>query len=93
MPEGKELTSAALTIIRTLLVVAILGVAGMAFTQVALVNRVETTEEVQKKNQPIIDSVDVMQKSVEDLEKDFENLNTKIDTQHTEVLRAIRAAK
>ncbi len=93
MRNGKEITSAAINLIRGLIFAAVIGVAGIAATQIALVSRVETTEAVQKKNQPIIDSVDVMQKSIEDLEKDFEKLNTKIDAQHTEVLDAIRAAR
>ena len=93
MANGKEITSTAWGIIRALVIAAVLGAATVAATQIALVNRVETAEKVQEKNQPAIDSIDVLKAAVVDLEKDFEKLDAKMDDQHKEVLDAIRGAR
>jgi hypothetical protein len=93
MSNGKEISAIALNIIRGLVIAAILGVAAMAGTQLVLSNRVATAEEIQKKNQPVIDSVDVIKAAVVNLEKDIEKLDKKIDAQHKEVMAAIRASR
>lgn len=90
MPNGKEITSFALNTLRVLLVAGILGLVGMAGTQLVLSNRIEAAEDTQKENQPIIDSVDVLKAAVEDIEEDIEKIDKKIDRQHKETLDAIK---
>jgi len=88
--NGKEITAFALNTLRGLTIAAVLGMLGVAGTQRVIANQVTTNKETLERNQPVIDSVDVLKAAVADLEKDLEKLDKKMDNQHNAVIDAIK---
>jgi len=88
--NGKEITAFALNIVRGLTITAVLGMITVAATQRVIANQVENNKKVLEKNQPVVDSVDVIRASVIDLEGDLEKLDRKMDKQHEAVMDAIK---
>ena len=85
----KAISNAAINAIRVLVVVFIVGGVGLAVAQGLADNRLDTVEHIQDKNQEVIDSVDVMQRDISEIQEDLEDLNTKVDNLPAAVLQAI----
>ena len=95
MPSNGERTISTLALggLKWLAGIFTVGGVGLAIAQGITENRVTTLEDTAERNQPVIDSIDVMQFEIKSIRIDVEDLAEKMDAQHAEVMRAIRAAK
>ncbi len=88
MMNGSDRTvnSVAIKLVILALSAFVVGGVGFGFAQGKLDTRMNTVEETQKTNQPIINSVDVMQGQVERIEDDVKEIRSDIRS----VLDAVR---
>jgi 5-bromo-4-chloroindolyl phosphate hydrolysis protein len=97
MPKEAILSSAAVRLIVGLALTAIIGIAGMAFTQVSQGNKIEANENEIERHTPIINSVDVIKRDVaqlaenmKEVREDIKGVRKDMKEDHKEVMDAIK---
>ena len=91
-PNGDRVVSGlALGAMKWLAAAFVLGGVGLALAQGVTGSKVETLKDTAERNQPAIDSIDVIDSRVTALEKGVSDINAKLDSNQRELLNAIHA--